>query len=162
MWMGIWRICSLSEWCYKIRTLWLMSCSYSLKKNLPVFYRAWIQSDQITGLSHNFFLVVYLRKIPFFLYIWFGFEVFKSTRKHEMQELIQACHCGVANCILSGSDSALQKIYVLYLEICIIYRPPKTWTLKNLWSDVSSVVIYEIITASNIYGIPYCSFLFSK
>lgn len=61
-----------------------------------------------------------------------------------------------------GSDSALQKIYVLYLEICIIYRPPKTWTLKNLWSDVSSVVIYEIITASNIYGIPYCSFLFSK
>lgn len=77
-----------------------------------------------------------------------------------MQEFIQICHCGVVNCILSQlRQSVLQKLYILSLELYVIYRPHKSChsiIFKNLLSDVSYVANYETITVANTSGISYC------
>lgn len=91
-----------------------------------------IQSDQITGLSLDFLFSCLPKTNPLFFFtsglVWFFFKEYRNTKcKNSFKYATVVWQ--IAYC--PGSDSDLQKIYVLSLEICIIYRPPKSCTRSS-------------------------------
>lgn len=127
------------------------------KESARVLQSVAIQTDQITGLSLNYLLNC-LPKTSFLFSFTSGLALsffIKNTkiwnaRIHSSMSLWY----GKLHVVLV--QRVCCRKFVLSLEICIIYRPPKSCTFKNLWSDASSAVIYGIITVSNISGMPYC------
>lgn len=127
------------------------------KESACVLQSVLIQNDHITGLSLNFlFSGLPKTNPPFSFTSGLVFSFLKEYKNMKCKNSFKFATVVWQIAYYPGSDSALQKIYVLSLEICIIHRPPKSCTLKRLRRDFSSLVIYEIISVSNIFGIPYC------